>query len=208
MSEYWNQRFAQEGMIWGSTPSPTAFHAREIFRNFKLKSVLVPGAGYGRNTKVFSEEFETYGIEVTPAAKEMAVKWDPQSHFILGSALDVVLDTQVDAIYCYDVLHLFLEEDRRRLVHNCLQQLRIGGMLYFTCFSDEDKNMGCGKLLEPGTYEYKKGKYAHFFSEQDLRMHFKDTEIVEMGSTSEELNSPEGGTHTYILRFIAAKKIM
>lgn len=24
MSEYWSLRFAQEGMIWGSEPSPTA----------------------------------------------------------------------------------------------------------------------------------------------------------------------------------------
>lgn len=206
MSEYWNQRFAQEGMIWGSDPSPTALHARELFSNFKLQSVLVPGAGYGRNTKVFSSEFETYGIEVTPAAVDLALEWDPDSHFILGSALDLGLEVRVDAIYCYDVLHLFLIEDRRKLIANCLKQLRPGGLLYFTCFSDEDLSNGCGELIEPGTYEYKKGKYAHFFSENDIREHFSGTDILEMGSYLETLNSLEGGAHQYILRYIVAHK--
>ncbi|WP_410511851.1 class I SAM-dependent methyltransferase [Paenibacillus sp. BR2-3] len=158
MSEYWGRRFAQEGMIWGSDPSPTALIARDLFRQHKVTSVLVPGAGYGRNTKVFS-------------------------------------------------MHLFLQKDRRRLVANCLELLRPGGLLYFTCFSNQDPNNGCGRLLEPGTYEYKEGKYAHFFSEDDLREHFEGTEIVETGPYSEKLPSPEGGTHQYILRYIIARKM-
>ncbi|MRN52847.1 class I SAM-dependent methyltransferase [Paenibacillus monticola] len=208
MSEYWSQRFTQEGMIWGSEPSPTALLARDIFRRHQLKSVLVPGAGYGRNTKVFSEEFQTYGIELSQAALEMAVDWDPMSCFIAGSALDYRLDKQVDAVYCYDVLHLFLEEDRRRLIANCLEQLRPGGLLFFTSFSDEDSNFGCGRFLEPGTYEYKEGKFAHFFSEADLREHFAGTEILDTGSQLETLRSPQGATHTYILRTIIARRAL
>lgn len=206
MSEYWSQRFKQEGMIWGSEPSPTALLAKDIFRQHQLKSVLVPGAGYGRNTKVFSEEFQTCGIELSQTALEMAVEWDPMSYFIAGSALDCRLDRQVDAVYCYDVLHLFLEEDRRRLIANCLEQLRPGGLLFFTSFSDEDLNYGCGRLIEPDTYEYKEGKYAHFFSEIDLREHFAETEVLETGTLLETLQNPQGDIHKYILRFILAQK--
>lgn len=206
MSEYWSQRFTQEGMIWGSEPSPTALLARDTFRQYQLKSLLVPGAGYGRNTKVFSEEFQTYGIELSQTALEMAVEWDPMSYFIAGSALDCRLDRQVDAVYCYDVLHLFLEEDRRRLIANCLEQLRPGGLLYFTSFSDEDLNYGCGRMIEPDTYEYKEGKYAHFFSEIGLREHFAETEVLETGTLLETLRSPQGDTHKYILRYILARK--
>ena len=193
-------------MIWGSEPSPTALKARDLFRKQGVKSVLVPGSGYGRNTKVFSIEFETYGVEITPAALEIAVKWDSKSHFERGSALDHRLKTQVDAIYCYDLIHLFMKEDRRRLVANCLQQLRPGGLLYFTCFSDEDPNNGRGRLIEPGTYEYKEGKYAHFFSENEISTHFTGTEILETGTYLENLQSPVSGTHQYLLRTIVAKK--
>jgi SAM-dependent methyltransferase len=206
MSGYWSRRFAQEGMIWGSEPSPTAQTARNIFRQYNVKSVLVPGSGYGRNTKVFSEEFKTLGVELSVEALKMATEWDPMSHFILGSVLDTIFEEKVDAVYCYDVLHLFLKEDRRRLVANCLEQLQPDGLLYFTSFSDEDANNGIGTLLEPGTYEYKEGKYAHFFSDEDLREHFEGMDIVESGSSLEILRGPLGRTHSYILRYIVARK--
>lgn len=206
MSEYWNTRFAQEGMIWGSEPSPTALLAKELFHKHNVQSVLVPGSGYGRNTKVFSGEFATYGIELSGAALAIAAEWDPASHFISGSMLDCALDLKTDAIYCYDLLHLFLEGDRHKLLTNCLELLRPGGLLYFTSFSDEDPNYGHGTLMEPGTYEYKEGKYAHFFSEADLRGQFEGTEILETGSHLEILRGPQGAEHQYILRTIVAKK--
>ena len=90
--------------------------------------MLVPGAGYGRNTKVFSADFTVYGIELSELA------------------------------------------------------------------------------LEPGTFEYKEDKYAHFFSDADLREHFAGTEILETGSFTESLQSPQGGTHEYILRTILVLK--
>ncbi|WP_375102539.1 class I SAM-dependent methyltransferase [Paenibacillus sp. RS8] len=207
MSEYWNRRFAQEGMIWGSEPSPTAMEAKTLFRKNNVRSVLVPGAGYGRNTKVFSSEFETIGIELSGAALGLAVEWDPACFFISGSVLDCNLETKVDAIYCYDLLHLFLYEDRRRLVSNCLDQLHPGGLLYFTSFSDEDPNYGCGACLEPATYEYKKGKFAHFFSEADLKQHFEHMEIIKTGTNIETLRDPQGSTRQYVLRSIFARKL-
>lgn len=206
MSQYWSGRFAREGMIWGSEPSPSAWQAEKLFRAEGVESVLVPGAGYGRNTKVFSAGFTTYGIEMSTEALELAAEWDPETTFIAGSALEPQLSVQVDAVYCYDVLHLFLEAQRRQLIAACLAQLKPGGLLYFTSFSDEDMNNGCGRRLEPGTYEYKEAKYAHFFSDADLRDHFAGTAIRETGSFPESLHSSQGGAHEYILRYIIARK--
>ena len=206
MSEYWSQRFAEEGMIWGGQPSPSAEWAKQRFLEAGAASVLVPGAGYGRNTRVFASEFAVYGVELSEAALELAAEWDKGTTFIAGSALEQQLDHPADAVYCYDVLHLFLAEDRRRLIEASLGQVRSGGLLYFTSFSDEDPNHGCGVELEPGTYEYKTGKYAHFFSDADLRLHFAGTEIIETGSFTDTLQSPQGGTHEYILRYILARK--
>lgn len=151
-------------MIWGEQPSGSALRAKAWFLEQGIKSVLVPGAGYGRNTKVFSSQFDTYGIELSSAALKLAVEWDSSTRFIEGSALEPQLEHQVDAVYCYDVLHLFLAGERYRLIDAALAQLRPGGLLYFTSFSDEDPNYGCGRRLEPGTYEYKEGKYAHFLA--------------------------------------------
>ncbi|MFD1907977.1 class I SAM-dependent methyltransferase [Paenibacillus rhizoplanae] len=114
--------------------------------------MLVPGAGYGRNTKVFSADFTVYGIELSKPALELGAAWDPGTSFIAGSALEPQLGQPVDAVYCYDVLHLFLAGDRRRLIEASLSQVRTGGLLYFTSFSDEDRHNGCGRELEPGTF--------------------------------------------------------
>ncbi|WP_342439535.1 class I SAM-dependent methyltransferase [Paenibacillus sp. FSL L8-0436] len=206
MSQYWSDRFAREGMIWGEQPSGSALRAKAWFLEQGIKSVLVPGAGYGRNTKVFSSQFDTYGIELSSAALKLAAEWDSSTRFIEGSALEPQLEHQVEAVYCYDVLHLFLAGERYRLIDAALAQLRPGGLLYFTSFSDEDPNYGCGRRLEPGTYEYKEGKYAHFFSDADLREHFAGTEIVETGTFTDSLYSPQGGSHEYILRTILACK--
>ncbi|WP_379153844.1 class I SAM-dependent methyltransferase [Paenibacillus sp. sgz5001063] len=206
IDEYWSTRFAREGMIWGDRPSPSALQAKARFLEDGVQSVLIPGAGYGRNTKVFSPDMDTYGIELSSAALELAAVWDSRTLFIKGSALEPQLDIQVDAVYCFDVLHLFLAGGRRQFIAASLAQLRPGGLLYFTSFSDEDPNNGKGIMLEPGTYEYKEGKYAHFFSDTELREHFSAVDIVETGTFIELLPSPGSGTHEYILRYILARK--
>ncbi len=208
MGTYWNERFLQSGMIWGTEPSPTVFHAIELFKSHHVKRVLIPGAGYGRNSKALSAHFQVTGIELSAEAIQLARQWDTASEYIQGSVLEPVISPQqFDAIYCYDVLHLFLEPERRQLIARCIDDVRVGGMLYFTCFSDEDQHFGMGRELEKGTYEYTSGKYAHFFGEEDLREHFADLHILDMGSRQETLLYQNNQTKEYIIRYILAEKI-
>ena len=53
-ADYWNQRFSNEGKIWGQKPSNTAKYALKLFKKYDIKKVFIPGAGYGRNSKFFS----------------------------------------------------------------------------------------------------------------------------------------------------------
>ncbi|WP_040951423.1 class I SAM-dependent methyltransferase [Gorillibacterium massiliense] len=208
MSDYWDQRYQNEGMIWGETASPTADHARQLFAENGAKTVLVPGAGYGRNTRAFSAEFLVDAIELSPDAIELARKFDPRTTFIEGSALDHATGKTYDGIYCYDLIHLFEQMERDSLTVNLIKHLGEKGLLYITCFSDEDANCGLGKETEPGTYEYKPGKLAHFFSEEDLRRHFAGLTIVETGSVDEVLTNLAGETHTYRLRYLVATNVI
>lgn len=189
-------------MIWGREPSPTAFHARDIFKIHNVQTVLVPGSGYGRNTKALSSHFKVDAVELSADAVTLAREWDPTSDVIQESVLMMNLRKQYDGIYCYDLLHLFLQDDRSQLIHNCIQHLRKNGVMYFTCFSDEDPHCGVGKELESGTYEYKEGKYAHFFSEEDLREHFSALHIIETGTVVENLTNMSNVSQQYILRII------
>ncbi|GGH34293.1 methyltransferase [Paenibacillus segetis] len=192
-------------MIWGKEPSPTVLHSRNIFKKYGVHKVLVPGGGYGRNSKALSSHFQVDVIELSPDAIAIAREWDPASQYIEGSALEMNLDKTYEGIYCYDLLHLFLCRDRHRLIQCCAQQLSTDGVMYFTCFSDEDPNNGIGKNLEPGTYEYKEGKYAHFFSEADLREHFHGYPILEMGTIEEVLIKQNHDPYSYLLRYIVVQ---
>lgn len=207
IGEYWEKRFAAEGMIWSEEPSLTVRDAAEWFTRFGARVLLVPGAGYGRNTRYLSESFEVDGIEISQAAIRLARSFDPRTRFRLGSAFDPELSVRLyDGIYCYDLLHLFLEEDRRRLLKRLSEWLSPGGLLYLTVFSDEDENCGEGVRLEPGTYEYKPGKYAHFYSEEELCGLLPEYERLEMQSWQEPF-PPEGDLPRYYrLRSLVARK--
>lgn len=204
---YWEARFQAEGMIWGREPSPTVEHARKVFVENRVKTVLVPGAGYGRNTKELSDCFEVDGLELSPEAIRLGEEWDPRSYFIEGSALGNVTSKQYDAIYCYDLLHLFLEQERKQLIGACLEQLKPNGIMYFTCFSDTDSHSGQGRLVEAGTYEYMEGKYAHFFTEEDLLRHFEGLQVLETGMVTEQLGYDGGKRKEYVLRYIIVRLI-
>jgi SAM-dependent methyltransferase len=204
-TNYWNNRFLQQGMIWGKEPSPTVFDAIHLFKQHQVRSVLVPGSGYGRNTKAFSSLFKVEGIELSQEAVELAKAWDPDSSFTVGSALHNLPMRQYDAIYCYDLLHLFLADERRQLVQQCKNALRSKGIMYVTCFSDEDSHNGIGNFIEENTYAYMPDKFAHFFTEQDLFAHFPEFEILESGAFEEKLHYQDASFKIYKLRFAAMR---
>ena len=206
--QYWEQRFGEEGMIWGETPSKTACYALEIFSSHEIRSILVPGSGYGRNTKLFSSSgYEVTGVEISEKACTMAKQFDPVSQFYQGSVLDMSFDTnKYDAIYCFNVLHLFLKEDRKLFLGNCTGKLKEDGLMFFTVFSEAESNFGQGKEVEKNTFETRPGRPAHYYTEDDLLVQFIDFRIKDTGI----LADPEdhgGKPHTHILRYVLASRI-
>ena len=205
--EFWDNRFNEEGKVWGELPSKSAYQALELFRRHGVKSILVPGSGYGRNTRLFSSSgFDVVGIEISTTACELARQFDPRTRVYEGSILDMSLvPGSFGAIYCFNTLHLFCENDRKLFIKECLDKLGKPGLVFFTVFSEEEPSFGRGREVESNTYESRPGRPTHYFTEDDLREHFKNFEIIETGIVQE----PEdhgGQAHTHILRYIFAQK--
>lgn len=205
--EFWEKRFREEGEVWGELPSKSAYQALELFHKHGVKSILVPGSGYGRNTRLFSSSgFSVTGIEISTTACELAKQFDPDTEVYEGSVLDISpVPGTFDAIYCYNVLHLFAESNRRLFLLECLGKLGEPGLVFFTVFSEEEPSFGQGKEVESNTYESRLGRPTHYFTEEDLREHFRDFEIIETGI----IHEPEdhgGQPHTHILRYVFAQK--
>ena len=207
MQEFWDRRFAAEGKIWGENPSRSALHALEMFRREGLCEVLVPGSGYGRNSRLFAEAgFQVTGVEISEFAYQMARQDDPYSCFLLGSVLELPDGAaQFEGIYCFNVLHLFDRAGRQRLVQRWHALLRHNGVLFVTVFSEHEPTFGVGKRVEENTFESKIGRPVHYYSEEDLREELSAFELIHTDLIEEPEEHGEG-THVHTLRYGVARK--
>jgi SAM-dependent methyltransferase len=205
--EYWDGRYASEGKIWGESPSQSAHKALKLFLANHVQSVLVPGSGYGRNTKLFSTAgLDVTGIEISETAYKIAIQFDPRSKFYRGTVLDMSFDHRpYDAIYCFNVLHLFRQPERELFLRQCLATLKPSGLAFFTVFSNDEPTFGQGNETEPNTFESRPYRPVHYFTEYDLDRHFQDFKIIKIGT----IRDPEdhgGQAHVHILRYIFVSK--
>ena len=206
MQAYWDKRFQAEGRIWGESPSRTAYYALGLFRRHKVHSVLIPGAGYGRNSKLFSASgFKVAGVEISTVACAQARDFDPLSRFYNGSVLDMsFLTERYNAIYGFNVLHLFREKERKLLIQQCTDRLKDNGLMFFTVFSERESTYGKGKEVETNTFESRPGRPAHYFTGEDLEGHFINMETLETGIMDDPEDHGEG-PHTHSLRYICVR---
>jgi trans-aconitate 2-methyltransferase len=208
MHSYWQERYLRGGRIWGDQPSPTAALAVEFFQRHGVQRVLVPGAGYGRNAAHLSRAgFKVTGVEVSAEAIRLAEQQNPGISYLHGSFLEVPLEPGAfDAIYCYNVLHLFLKAGRERFLQRCRDGLREGGLLFVAVFSDEEASYGRGPSPEENTFESKPGRPVHYFSAADLDSHFRGFEILARGQVNDPEEHGDQGPHVHRLRYAAAAR--
>lgn len=209
LSPYWDKRFEAENKIWGDEPSRTVYNALDIFKKYKVKKILVPGAGYGRHTGFFSSlGYDVCGVEISKKACAIATENDPKTKIIPGSCLDTAFEQETfDAIYCFNLLHLLREKERTLFINKCLLELKKGGICFFVVFSDKEESYGKGTEVEKNTFESKPGRPVHYFSGQDLINHFSKFELIDEGLINDPENHGNIGEHTHCLRYIACKKI-
>ena len=204
MIDYWEQRFVKGGAIWGDHPSDSVEIAHRCFQSNDVDRLLVPGSGYGRNAGYFLERgYAVTGVEISPTAIAQGRERYPDLEVVQGSVLEVAFTDPFDAIYCFNVLHLFRADDRQRFIETYRDFLRSGGLAFFVVFSDQEPSFGKGPQVEPYTFETKPGRPVHYFTEVDLRAHFAGFDVLEMGVV-EDAEDHGPGPHVHILRYICA----
>ena len=135
----------------------------------------------------------------------MAGQFDPRSKFFNGTVMNMSFDNRrYDAIYCFNVLHLFRQPARELFLNQCIGKLKERGSMYFTVFSNEESTFRQGQETEPNTFESKPGRPVHYFTEADLRQYFCNFEIIDIGTIQDPENHG-GHAHIHILRYIFAR---
>jgi SAM-dependent methyltransferase len=150
----------------------------------------------------YENGFEVEGIEYSKDGVEMANHDNPYIRYYHGSAFNMPFnEKKYSAIYCYNVIHLFMEDERERLISLCKKVLKKDGIMFFTAFSDADEDYGRGEELEPNTFENKKNKPVHYYSGQKLIEAFKEYRVIDNGSYTEVVGHKECKLRYIIVQF-------
>ncbi|WP_321519853.1 class I SAM-dependent methyltransferase [uncultured Bacteroides sp.] len=188
MTEFWEAAFKEKQEMWGFDPCDSAIVTLKLFRKNGIKKVLVPGFGYGRNAKIFIENgFDVTGIEISETAIALAKKhYGSDIKVYHGSVTNMPFDQELyDGIFCYALIHLLNAKDRIKLIHDCFNQLSIGGYMIFVAISKIDLRYEKGKKISKDTYETKHGIALFFYDSDSIKAEFGDYGLIEAKEINE-----------------------
>ena len=169
--------------MWGEKPTCSARFARDFFLKQDAKNILIPGIGYGRNAKPFLDAgMVVTGIEISQTAINLAKNkggLDIVIHH--GSVSDMPFgDTKYDGIFSHALIHLLDENDRKKFIQNCYEQLTPSGAMIITAISTKAPSYGKGVGIGKNRYEQHGGARIFFYDENAIRREFDMYGLIEI----------------------------
>ncbi|SIO54520.1 class I SAM-dependent methyltransferase [Chitinophaga niabensis] len=186
--EFWESAFNEKQEMWGLEPAKSAVLTKDLFVQHAVRTVLIPGIGYGRNAKIFVDSgMEVTGIEISKTAIEMARKHYGQDMVIHhGSVTDMPFDNNLyDGIFCYALIHLLDSNERAKLIRDCYHQLSEGGYMVFTVITKEAQTYGQGTLISKDRYEMFGGVKMFFYDRESIHAEFDQAGLLEITEVTE-----------------------
>ncbi|WP_462411599.1 class I SAM-dependent methyltransferase [Neobacillus sp. Marseille-QA0830] len=187
MTEFWESSFIKNQKMWGFEPSDSAILTKDFFLEKKVKDILIPGIGYGRNAKVFIESgINVTGIEISETAIELARESELDIPIFHGSVTDMPFDNKLyDGIFCYALIHLLNQREREKFIKDCYNQLKPNGYMIFTAISKEAPMYGKGKQLGKDYFETKDGVKMFFYDNDSIVQEFGNYGLIEVSEIVE-----------------------
>ncbi|AOY77711.1 class I SAM-dependent methyltransferase [Clostridium formicaceticum] len=188
MTEFWESSFIEKQTMWGFEPSDSAILTKDFFLEKKVKDILIPGIGYGRNAKVFIENgINVTGIEISKTAIDLARKNGLDDISIYhGLVTDMPFDSKLyDGIFCYALIHLLNNHGRKKFIKDCYNQLKPNGYMIFTTISKKAPMFGKGKQLSRDRFEIIKGVKMFFYDSDSIKREFGKYGLIEISEIDE-----------------------
>ena len=204
---YWESRFKNEGTLWKFEPSDSAVIALDLFMANGINNILIPGFGYGRNAKLFYKNgFLITGIEISKSAIDLAKSNGLDCKVHHGSVTSMPFDETVyDGIYCYALIHLLNQSERKKFLSSCYNQLKTGGIMIFVVASKQMSMYGSGKLISQDRYEISKGLKVYFYDHESVVKEFSEFGLVECNNIAEPVKFMDGQEPMKLI-FVMCKK--
>ncbi|MGG0716480.1 class I SAM-dependent methyltransferase [Robertmurraya massiliosenegalensis] len=187
MTEFWETSFIENQMMWGFEPADSAILTKDFFLEKKVKDILIPGIGYGRNAKIFIDSgINVTGIEISKTAIELARENGLDATFIHGSVTDMPFENKLyDGIFCYALLHLLNKSERAKFMKDCYDQLKPNGYMIFTTISKDAPMYGKGKQLDKDYFEIMEGVKMFFYDVDSIKEEFEKYGRIEVSNVVE-----------------------
>lgn len=182
MTDFWESSFKDKQAMWGFEPADSAVATMELFKKQALTKVLIPGFGYGRNAKVFSDNgFKITGIEISETAINIAKKhYNDSMQVHYGSVCNMPFDQELyDGIFCYALIHLLDAKERSKLLKDCYNQLRANGYMVFVSISKQDSAYAKGEEIGTDTFKTAHGVNLFFYDSVSIEKEFGKYGLVE-----------------------------
>ncbi|HEY4786211.1 MAG TPA: class I SAM-dependent methyltransferase [Bacteroidales bacterium] len=208
MIEYWESRFTIEGAMWKFEPADSAIVAMDLFKSYTINNILIPGFGYGRNAKLFLDNgFKVTGIEISKSAIELARRNGLDCIIHHGSVTSMPYDNQkYDGIYCYALIHLLNQRERRNFLKSCYDQLNQKGLMIFVVATKKLNMYGTGKYLSKDRYEISKGLRVYFYDDNSVKNEFINYGLIKCIDIEEPIKFMEGQESMKLKLIICKKK--
>jgi 2-polyprenyl-3-methyl-5-hydroxy-6-metoxy-1,4-benzoquinol methylase len=193
MTEFWEASFMQKQTMWGFEPADSAILTKDFFLEKEVKDILLPGIGYGRNAKVFTDNgINVTGIEISETAIDLAKQNGLDLNIFHGSVTDMPFDNKLyDGIFSYALLHLLDQHDREKFIKDCYNQLKPNGNMIFTTISKDAPMYGNGKQLGKDYFEVFEGVKMFFYDTESVSQEFGNYGLLEVSEIVEPHKNTE-----------------
>lgn len=187
MTEFWESSFIEKQTMWGFEPSEPAVLTKDFFLEKKVKDILIPGIGYGRNAKVFIDNgINVTGIEISKTAIDLARQKGVDIIIYQGSVTEMPFDNKLyDGIFCHALIHLLNINERRKFIKDCYSQLKPNGYMIFTTVSKKAPMFGQGKQLGKDRFETMNGVKLFFYDSDSVKREFGKYGLIEFSEIDE-----------------------
>lgn len=186
--EFWEAAFNDKREMWGFEPAKSAVLTRDFFVERGVKNMLIPGIGYGRNAQIFVDAgISVTGIEISETAIAMARKhYGDDMTIYHGSVTDMPFDDRsYDGIFCYALIHLLDEAERKKLVSDCYAQLANNGYMVFVAITKQAHTYGQGKFISEDRYEIFEGVKMFFYDRESVAAEFAEAGLFAVDEVVE-----------------------
>ena len=211
----WNAEYEKKGRIWGDAPSELACETVKYLTRHSAgiqDATLVDiGCGYGRDSFYLSDQLNVHVIGIDRAASGLALASkhlkDPEVSFICCDFKEMAETQAFDVLFASNLYHTMTPPDRLALRDKAARLLKPGGYFFLNALSVNDKEeYGKGDIVEGESHSFVKGKYSHFFTQDELKRDFGSFLVQELYELEYEEFRNEGRNHHHVSWIVIVRK--